>query len=89
MLTLLLLIPLIGSSIILPMPNTLESKERMKKIAIVTSLINFFISLFIWYQFDSNTTLQIFRKNLILVLIERFSVVLRHANRYFRKISIK
>src|SRR3982751_6408143 len=56
MLTLLLLIPLIGSLIILPMPNTLESKERMKKIAIVTSLINFFISLFIWYQFDSNTT---------------------------------
>uniref|UniRef100_UPI00315D6F7C NADH dehydrogenase subunit 4 n=1 Tax=Leucopaxillus giganteus TaxID=1167592 RepID=UPI00315D6F7C len=28
----------------------------MKKIALTTSLINFFISLFIWYQFDSNTT---------------------------------
>ncbi len=25
--------------------------------------------------------------NLILVLIERFSVVLRHANRYFRNIN--
>ena len=28
----------------------------MKQIALTTSLINFFISLFIWYQFDSNTT---------------------------------
>ena len=28
----------------------------MKQIALTTSLINLFISLFIWYQFDSNTT---------------------------------
>ena len=56
MLTLLLLIPLLGSLIILPMSNTLESQNQMKQIALITSLINFFISLFIWYQFDSNTT---------------------------------
>jgi NADH-ubiquinone oxidoreductase chain 4 len=56
MLTLLLLIPLVGSLIILPMSNTLESQKQMKKIALTTSLINFFISLFLWYEFDSSTT---------------------------------
>jgi proton-translocating NADH-quinone oxidoreductase chain M len=56
MLTLLILIPLLGSLIILPMSDTLESHSQMKKIALTTSLINFFISLFIWYQFDSNTS---------------------------------
>ena len=57
MLTLLLLIPLLGSLIILPMSNSLESKNQMKKIALTTSLINFFISLFLWYEFDSSCTL--------------------------------
>lgn len=56
MLTLLLLIPLIGSLIILPMSNTIESQSQMKKIALTTSLINFFLSLFLWYQFDSSQT---------------------------------
>jgi len=56
MLTLLLLIPLLGSLIILPMSNTLESKNQMKKIALTTSLINFFISLFLWYEFDSSSS---------------------------------
>nr|QXM15406.1 NADH dehydrogenase subunit 4 [Leucoagaricus naucinus] len=56
MITLLLLIPILGSLIILPMSNTIESQNKMKKIALTTSLINFFISLFIWYQFDSSQT---------------------------------
>jgi NADH-ubiquinone oxidoreductase chain 4 len=56
MLTLLILIPLLGSLIILPMSDTLESQSQMKKIALSTSLINFFISLFIWYHFDSSTS---------------------------------
>jgi NADH-ubiquinone oxidoreductase chain 4 len=56
MLTLLILIPLLGSLLILPMSDTLESHSQMKKIALTTSLINFFISLFIWYQFDSSTS---------------------------------
>jgi NADH-ubiquinone oxidoreductase chain 4 len=54
MLTLLLLIPLLGSLIILPISNTLENKNLMKKIALITSLINFFISLILWYNFDSS-----------------------------------
>src|SRR5271168_1407114 len=56
MITLLILIPLLGSLIILPMSDTLESHSQMKKIALTTSLINFFISLFIWYHFDSSTS---------------------------------
>lgn len=56
MITLLLLIPLLGSLFILPMSDTLESKKTMKKIAITTSLINFYISLFLWYEFDTSTT---------------------------------
>src|SRR5882757_8753016 len=56
MLTLLILIPLLGSLLILPMSDTLEGQSQMKKIALTTSLINFFISLFIWYQFDSSST---------------------------------
>jgi proton-translocating NADH-quinone oxidoreductase chain M len=56
MITLLLIIPLIGSLILLPMSENSESKEKMKKIALTTSLINFYISLFLWYEFDSSTT---------------------------------
>ena len=56
MITLLLIIPLIGSLIILPMSNTPEGKQQMKNIAIITSLINLYISLFLWYEFDSSIT---------------------------------
>jgi len=77
MVILLILIPIIGSLLLLPIglapvpsyngdPNgkgegkdkyvSLITNSKMKKIALTTSLINFFVSLFIWYQFDSNTT---------------------------------
>jgi NADH-ubiquinone oxidoreductase chain 4 len=57
MITLLLLIPILGSLLLLPISeNNIKGQTQMKKIALTTSLINFFISLFIWYQFDSNTT---------------------------------
>ena len=62
MITLLILIPIIGSLLLLPIGLGVEGKyvslinNKMKKIALTTSLINFFVSLFIWYQFDSNTT---------------------------------
>ena len=55
MITLLILIPILGSLLLLPMSSTNQTK-KIKKIALTTSLINLFISLFIWYQFDSNTT---------------------------------
>lgn len=54
MLTLLLLIPLLGSMILLAIPE--EKKSTMKQIALSTSLVNLFISVFLWIQFDSNCT---------------------------------
>jgi proton-translocating NADH-quinone oxidoreductase chain M len=65
MITLLILIPIIGSLLLLPIGlgekgevsiNLNRNNNQMKKIALTTSLINFFVSLFIWYQFDNNTT---------------------------------
>ena len=73
MITLLLLIPIIGSLILLFIPETSNSvaiqqaggisgsviggnQIKMKKIALITSLLNLFVSLFIWFQFDSNQT---------------------------------
>jgi proton-translocating NADH-quinone oxidoreductase chain M len=52
MLSILILIPIIGSLIIMPM----ENNSQMKKFALNTTIINFIISLFVWYNFDSNTT---------------------------------
>jgi NADH-ubiquinone oxidoreductase chain 4 len=57
MLTLLLIIPIIGSLFILSIQeNTLNSNYKMRTIAISTSLINLLISIFLWLNFDSNTT---------------------------------
>ena len=57
MLTLLLIIPIIGSLFILSIQeNTLNSQSKMRTIAITTSLINLLISIFLWLNFDSNTT---------------------------------
>ena len=55
MLISLLLIPLIGSIILLLVPeNSPKNIEKMRVIAIVTSLVNFFISILIWIKFDSS-----------------------------------
>lgn len=59
MITLLLLIPLLGVLLLLPLnEDSIEynSKQKMKVIALSTSLVNLFISVLLWYQFDSNTT---------------------------------
>jgi NADH:ubiquinone oxidoreductase subunit 4 (subunit M) len=45
MITLLLLIPIIGSILLLPI-NEVGNQLKMKQIALTTSLINLFISLF-------------------------------------------
>ena len=52
MLSLLLLIPVIGSIILL----FVSDNERMKKIALATSLLNLLLSIYIWVQLDSSTT---------------------------------
>lgn len=57
MLQLLLIIPLIGSCLLLLIPeNTTENKFKIKNIALLVSLINFIVSIFLWIQFDSNTS---------------------------------
>lgn len=57
MLTLLLITPIIGSLFILSIQeNSLNSNSKMRTIAITTSLINLLISIFLWLNFDSNTT---------------------------------
>ncbi len=57
MISLLLITPIIGSLIILSIQeNTLNSHSKMRTIAITTSLVNLLISIFLWLNFDSNTT---------------------------------
>ena len=57
-LNILLLVPIIGSILILLIPEngSIKNIEGMKKIALSTSLLNFLISIYLWVQFDSNTS---------------------------------
>jgi NADH-ubiquinone oxidoreductase chain 4 len=52
MITLLLFIPVLGSLILLP----LKDKILMKNLALIVSLINLFISILMWVEFDASTT---------------------------------
>ena len=57
MLQLLLIIPIIGSLLILPIQeNSIENENKMKNIGLITSVINLFLSIIIWLEFDSNTS---------------------------------
>lgn len=57
MITLLLIVPLIGVLLLLPIENNkIESLSKMKKIALSTSLFNLLISVILWFQFDFNST---------------------------------
>jgi NADH-ubiquinone oxidoreductase chain 4 len=57
MLTLLLTIPLIGIFSLAPLQaNSSHEKSRMKRIALGISLINFFVSIVMWAEFDSSTS---------------------------------
>ncbi len=57
MLQLLLLVPVLGSLILLLIPeNSTENQSKIKNIALNISLINLIISIFLWVQFDSNTS---------------------------------
>jgi NADH-ubiquinone oxidoreductase chain 4 len=57
MLSLLLIVPIIGSILLLTIPeNSIENKLRMKRLTLITMLINFIISIYIWLEFDSSTS---------------------------------
>jgi NADH-ubiquinone oxidoreductase chain 4 len=51
MLTRLLLIPIIGTLIILPMENL----KRIKQIGLIRAVVNFGLSMFLWVRFDSGS----------------------------------
>jgi NADH-ubiquinone oxidoreductase chain 4 len=56
MIQLLILIPVIGSLILLPLKEiSINSKNQIRNIALITSLINFFVSIILWINFDSST----------------------------------
>lgn len=52
MLTALLLIPVIGSLLLLPI-NEESNVTRMKQVALLTSMVNFILSIVLWGEFDS------------------------------------
>jgi NADH-ubiquinone oxidoreductase chain 4 len=54
MLTLLLIIPLLGSLLLLPMQES--NKNQMRTIALGTSLINLVLSIVLWILFDSSSS---------------------------------
>ena len=54
MLSILLLIPVLGSIFILPISE--ENQSKMKKVALFASLINFILSIYLWLHFDASTT---------------------------------
>jgi len=57
MITLLLVIPLIGSFCLLPFrENSPSNISKMKQIALATSLLNLFVSVFLWIEFDYSST---------------------------------
>jgi len=59
LLNLLLLVPILGSLILIPLKekeNSLKNKILMKNIALITSLLTFLISIVIWLEFNSSST---------------------------------
>ena len=56
MITLIVLIPIFGSLLIsILSENNDADKSKLRKIALITSLVNFFISIIIWLQYVSNS----------------------------------
>ena len=57
MINLLLLIPILGSLILIPIrEDSIRRQSLLKNIALITSLINFLVSIIMWIEFDSSTT---------------------------------
>ena len=56
MLSLLLIIPILGSMLLIPVSEGVDNQSKMKKIALITSLINFILSIYLWLQFDSSSS---------------------------------
>lgn len=56
MIQLLILIPVLGSLFLLPIKElSINSQNQIRNIALIISLINFFVSIILWIKFDSST----------------------------------
>src|ERR1700684_1392641 len=56
MIQLLILIPVLGSLFLLPIKElSINNKNQIRNIALIISLINFFVSIILWVKFDSST----------------------------------
>lgn len=57
MLTSLILIPLLGAIVLLPMSDsTVAQISRVKRVALLTSVITFILSMVLWAEFDSSSS---------------------------------
>ena len=57
MLKLILLLPILGSLILLPIPEDSSlNKDRIRNIGLITSILTFILSIWLWIQFDSSTS---------------------------------
>ena len=84
MLSLLLLLPIIGSLLLLTIPeNSIENKIRMKRITLITMLINFLISIYIWLEFDSSTNQYQFVYEFINLSYCHFNIGIDGISLYF------
>src|ERR1700740_1425052 len=84
MLTSIILIPMLGSLILLPInEDTINNKTNMKNIALITSLINLFISIIIWLEFDSSTTLYQFVYDFNYLSFCQFNIGIDGISLYF------
>ena len=55
MLQILLLIPIIGSLLILLIEENDKNTQKIKNIANITAIVNFLVSIYLWVQFDSSS----------------------------------
>jgi NADH-ubiquinone oxidoreductase chain 4 len=56
MITLLLIVPIIGSLILILIKENKLNNNLMRNIALITSLVNLFVSIIIWIEFDFSTS---------------------------------
>ena len=52
----LILLPIIGSIFLIFSKNNNENNSTIKYVALFTSVVNFLLSVYLWYLFDPNTS---------------------------------
>lgn len=84
MLTALLFIPLLGIAALLPMTEgTAEGEGRMKRTALIVSMVNFLLSIVLWGEFDSSATQYQFVQNFNNLSFCHFNIGIDGISLYF------